>query len=112
MIDFKSMSKSYKILIYVMIILVICVPIGLIASGTAFGEWGPDELQQDIGFVPAGFASLNGLWHAPLDGYDLPGDHETIPTQTPGYYVSAIVGCLVVGGVAFLVSKALVKRND
>ena len=112
MIDFKNMDKTFKILIYAMIVLVICVPIGLIASGTAFGEWGPDELNQSIGYVPSGFASLTGLWHAPLDGYDLPGDHETIPTQTPGYYVSAIVGCLVVGGVAYLVSKAIVKRND
>ena len=112
MIDFKNLSPSFKILIYAMIVLVICVPVGLIASGTAFGEWGTDELQQDYGSVPAGFASLTGLWHAPLDGYDLPGNHETIPTQTPGYYVSAIVGCLVVGGVAFLVSKALIKRSD
>jgi len=112
MMDFKNMNKSFKILIYVMIALVICVPIGLIASGTAYGEWGPDELQQAIGYVPTGFASLNGLWQAPLDGYDLPGDHDTIPSQTPGYYVSAIVGCLVVGGIAYLISMALVKRKN
>lgn len=112
MIDFKNMDKTFKILIYAMIALIILVPIGLIASGTAYGEWGADELNQSVGYIPAGFASLNGLWHAPLDGYDLPGDHETIPTQAPGYYVSAIVGILVAGGVAYLVGKVIIKRND
>ncbi len=106
------MDKTLKILIIGMIVLVICVPVGLIAGGTAFGEWGPDELHAAIGYIPAGFQSFNGIWHAPLNGYDLPGDHETIPTQTPGYYVSAIAGVLIVAGVAFLVGKAIIKRND
>jgi len=108
----KPMDKTLKILIYALIVFVICVPVGLIASGTAFGEWGPDELNQSVGYIPAGFASLNGLWNAPLVGYDLPGNHQTIPTQTPGYYVSAIVGVFVVGGIAYVIGKAIVKRND
>ncbi len=112
MMNFRKMDRTFKVLILAMIVLVVCVPIGLIASGTAFGEWGPDELQAAIGYIPAGFGSLNGLWHAPLQDYDLPGNHETIPTQTPGYYVSAIVGALVVGGVAYLVGKSIVKRSD
>jgi cobalt/nickel transport system permease protein/cobalt/nickel transport protein len=109
---FNKMDKTFKVLVIALIILVVLVPIGLIASGTAFGEWGPDELQQAVGYVPAGLQHLTGLWSAPLDGYDLPGDHSTIPTQTPGYYVSAIVGVLVVGLIAYGIGKVIIKRND
>ena len=109
---FKNLDRTFKVLVIALIVLVVLVPIGLIASGTAFGEWGPDELQQAVGFVPAGLQQMTGLWSAPLDGYDLPGDHTTIPTQTPGYYVSAIVGVVVVGLVAYGVGKVVIKRND
>jgi hypothetical protein len=110
--EFNLKDKTFKTLIIALVVLVVLVPIGLIASGTAFGEWGPDELQQDVGYVPTGLAQLTGLWHAPLDGYDLPGDHETIPTQTPGYYVSAIVGVICVGLIAYGIGKVIIKRND
>jgi len=112
MMSFKNMDKTFRVLIYAMIALVILVPIGLIATGTAYGEWGPDELQQAVGYVPAGLQQLNGLWSAPLQDYGLPGQGDTLPEQTPGYYVSAIVGCVVVGGVAYLLGKTIIKRND
>ena len=106
------MDRTFKVLLIALVVLVVLVPIGLIASGTAFGEWGPDELQQAVGYVPAGLQSLTGLWSAPLDGYDLPGNHDTIPTQTPGYYVSALVGVGVASVIAYGVGKALIKRTD
>jgi hypothetical protein len=109
---FNKMDKTFKVLVIALIILVVLVPVGLIASGTAFGEWGPDELQRAVGYVPAGLAHLTGLWSAPLAGYDLPGDHKTIPTQTPGYYVSAIVGVICVGLIAYGIGKVIIKRND
>ncbi|HVP95548.1 PDGLE domain-containing protein [Methanoregula sp.] len=109
---FNNMDKTFKVLVIALIGLIVLVPIGLIASGTAFGEWGPDELQQAVGFVPAGLQQMTGLWSAPLDGYDLPGDHETIPTQTPGYYVSAIVGVVAAGLIAYGVGKVIIKRDD
>jgi hypothetical protein len=109
-LSFKD--NTFRVLIIALVVLVVLVPIGLIASGTAFGEWGPDELQQAVGYVPAGLQNLNSLWNAPLAGYDLPGQHDTIPTQTPGYYVSALVGVLVAFGIAYFVGKALIKRND
>jgi cobalt/nickel transport system permease protein/cobalt/nickel transport protein len=109
---FNKLDKTFRTLIICLIILMVLVPIGLIASGTAFGEWGPDELQQAVGYVPAGLQQMTGLWSAPLNGYDLPGDHTTIPTQTPGYYVSAIVGVVGAGLIAYGVGKLIIKRND
>ncbi|MGA2104954.1 MAG: PDGLE domain-containing protein [Methanoregula sp.] len=109
---FNKLDKTFKVLVIALIVLMVCVPVGLIASGTAFGEWGPDELQQAVGYVPTGFQQLTGLWSAPLDGYDLPGNHPDIPTQTPGYYVSAIVGVLVAAAIAYGIGKVIIKRND
>ena len=86
--------------------------VGLIATGTAFGEWGPDELQSAVGFVPTGLQQLSDLWTPLLPDYDFPGGHDTLATQAPGYYVSAIVGSVIVGGVAFLIGKAVIKRDD
>ncbi|MFZ1127185.1 PDGLE domain-containing protein [Methanoregula sp.] len=106
------MDKTLKVLIIAMAVLVIIVPIGLIATGTAFGEWGPDELQQAVGFVPAGLQQLSDLWHPLLPDYDFPGGHETLPTQAPGYYISAIVGVLICAGVGYLVAKAIIRRTD
>ncbi len=106
------MDKTFKILIIALAVLVVFVPIGLIASGTAFGEWGPDELQQAVGYVPAGLQQLSDLWHPLLPDYDFPGGHDTMPSQTPGYYVSAIVGVLICAGVGYLVAKAIIKRTD
>ena len=109
---FNNLDRTFKVLFIALIVLMVLVPIGLIASGTAYGEWGPDELQQAVGYVPAGLQNLNGLWSAPLADYDLPGQHDTIPTQTPGYYVSAIVGVLIASAVAYGVGKAIIKRTD
>lgn len=107
------MDKTLKVLIIAMAVLVIIVPIGLIATGTAFGEWGTDELQESIGYVPAGLEQLSTLWSPLLPDYDFAGgEHDTLPTQAPGYYVSAIIGVLLCAGVGYLVGKAIIKRTD
>ena len=57
---FNKLDKTFKVLVIALIVLVVLVPIGLIASGTAFGEWGPDELQQAVGYVPVGLQQMTG----------------------------------------------------
>jgi hypothetical protein len=106
------MDRTFKILIIAMAVLVVLVPIGLIASGTAYGEWGPDELQQEVGYVPTGLQQLSGLWTPPLPDYDFPGGHDTLPSQAPGYYFSAIIGGLICAGGGYLVAKTIIKRTD
>jgi len=112
MIDFKHMDKTFKVLICALVVLVILVPIGLIATGTAYGEWGPDELKDAVGYIPAGLQQLSDLWTPLMPDYDFPGGHDTLPAQAPGYYVSAIVGVLLCAGVGYVVGKAIIKRTD
>ena len=75
------------------------VPLGLLATGTAFGEDGPDELdlqRYGLSAVPTGLSKYTDWWsHALFPGYDFKdGGHPTI-----GYYASAVVGTLLIGGV-------------
>ena len=44
--------------------------IGLLASGTAWGEWGVDELKtMGLGSIPQGLQKLAGWWPAPMPDY-------------------------------------------
>ena len=78
------MDRTFKVLLIALVVLVVIVPIGLIATGTAFGEWGPDELQQAVGYVPSGLEHLSGLWTPLLPDYDFPGGHDTLPPRLRG----------------------------
>jgi cobalt/nickel transport system permease protein len=82
-------------------VLILISPIGLLAPGTAWGEWGAEELT-GMGFssIPQGFAKLSTLWSAPLPDYDLPALGNT----TAAYILSAVVGILVVSLVVWLFS--------
>ncbi len=64
------MDKKLRNLIIALLIIAIVTPIGLIAAGETFGEWGGEELVEKIGYVPQGIGSL---WNAPLSDYGIPG---------------------------------------
>lgn len=79
-------------IISLLIGLIIISPLGLLASGTAWGEWGADEIADDtsagsaLGFVPDKLA--NGFnYEALLPDYSLAG----LP-DIAGYILSAVVG--------------------
>ena len=50
------MEKLLRNLLIGLAILIVLVPLGLLAVGTAFGEWGPEELVAEAGLnaIPAG----------------------------------------------------------
>lgn len=74
--------------------LVLLTPLGILAVGSAWGEWAPTELP---GQAPAGLQRLFTLWNAPLARYT----PSFIPNAFAGYLVSAVLGV----GVIFLVSR-------
>lgn len=88
-------------------VLVVASPLGLLAPGTAWGEWGTEELaSMGLGTIPAGLEKLSSLWGAPLAGYDLP----VLGNINLGYMLSALVGILVVGVVVWLFTLLLTRR--
>jgi cobalt/nickel transport system permease protein len=79
--------------------LVIASPIGLLAPGTAWGEWSTAQLT-GIGLqsIPVGMEKLSNLWGAPLAGYNL----RALGNTNLGYLLSATLGIVVIVVVVWL----------
>lgn len=100
------MFKNYRNLWLALGALVILTPLGLIATGTAFGEWGVDQLQEEVGFIPAGLERMASLWtHAPLADYGIAGFDANFMQSAAGYIISAGVGVVLVIAIILIFSK-------
>ncbi|MBK1811094.1 cobalt transporter CbiM [Clostridium sp. YIM B02505] len=102
--------------IYALIIGLVCLsPIGLLASGTAWGEWGSDEISSVItggkalGYIPKGMESGFSL-SALMPDYSIKG----IPDYF-GYILSAVAGVailLIIFRVIASIKKDVTKVNN
>jgi hypothetical protein len=85
----------------------LATPIGLLASGTAWGEWGVNELKtMGLGYIPQGLQKLAGWWPAPMPDYGLPRVAAVI-----GYILSAFVGIILIGTLTWLLGRWLSRKN-
>ena len=103
-----------KAVLAVFIGAIILSPLGLLTSGTAYGEWAPDEVKQLIGYVPQGMAKYADKWHALMPDYSLPKFGESFMSQSMGYVLSALVGILIISALILLSAKLtrrLERRN-
>ena len=90
-------------------VMIVLVPVGLLAPGTAWGEWGTQKLSGlGLAFIPAGIARLSGLWTAPLPGYALPA----MKNASLGYILSGITGTIVIGIVVWLFTMLVTARKS
>ena len=88
--------------------LALAVPVGLLASGTAWGEWGLQQFKTlGLGFVPTGLQNFQGWWHAPLPGYGLPRIAASV-----GYVLSAFMGMGLVAGLLWVAGKSLIGKPN
>ena len=99
--------------------LIILSPLGLIIpdhfkAGSAWGEWGADEMQKLVGYVPKGLEKLSGLWKAPMPDYAFKGwEEKPLAGLSIAYIASAVIGILTCIAVAFLLAKFLSwKRKE
>jgi cobalt/nickel transport system permease protein len=98
----------WRIFWIILAVMVCLVPLGLLAPGTAWGEWGTQQLSGlGLAFIPQGMARLSGLWSAPLAGYDLP----PLKNVNLGYILSGIVGTIVIGIVVWLFTMLVTVRK-
>jgi cobalt/nickel transport system permease protein len=90
-------------------VLIIASPLGLLAPGTAWGEWGAEELTNlGLSSVPSGLQKLSTLWGAPLADYDLPA----LGNANLGYIFSALAGIAITALVVWLFTLLLTSRNE
>lgn len=104
--------SRYKAFFIGIITLVLISPLGLLATGTAWGEWGTDEIQEQLGYVPKGFEKISTLWSAFMPDYTVPGLGEGFFQTSAGYIASGIVGALLIAMVMLLSSKFIVRKNS
>ncbi len=97
---------KYKKLYLWLLGLVVATPLGLLASGAVWGEWGSDEIKNQVGFVPQGMKSLESFWSGLLAGYNLSG-FDGFFLKSVGYIISAIVGVALIFLIFKLVSLGL-----
>jgi cobalt/nickel transport system permease protein len=93
-------KASYRPLWVFLTILVLLTPLGLIAAGTPWGEWGKEELGQLLGYVPSGIERFEGAWKGVLPGYGQ--ESEGSPLL---YVISALAGSDLVVGAIYLWSR-------
>jgi hypothetical protein len=99
------------------LVLVILSPLGLIMpeflkSGSAWGEWGIDEIQSLIGYSPEGLKRSLAIWNPPIPDYAFKGwEKAGLDRLSLAYLFSAAVGVLAVIIFTFLVGKLLTKKS-
>jgi len=102
------MFKKFSKLWIALGVFILLSPVGLIATGTAFGEWGLDQLPEEVGFVPAGLARFADLWSkAPMPDYGVPGLDANFMQSAAGYILSALVGAILIIAIVSLFSKVV-----
>lgn len=85
----------------ILAVLVILTPLGLLAPGTAWGEWSAGELKNlGLGFIPAGIQKWEGAWSSLIPNYRVPG----LGTKT-GYVLSAVLGVVFILAVFWFLTR-------
>ena len=95
--------RTVRPLLIGLAILMVLSPLGLLAAGTAWGEWAPGQLPPSGpggGGTPAGLERLSSFWIAPIPDYAPPFMHS----ETFGYILSAVFGAGLIALAFFAIS--------
>ncbi|MGN0287649.1 MAG: cobalt transporter CbiM [Atopobiaceae bacterium] len=82
------------------------VPLGLLASGDAWGEWSTEDVAVSVGYTPAGMSG-GWEWHSMLPDYSL----GALPDWA-GYLLSAVVGVALLVIVFRLIAAGMRTKVD
>ena len=99
-------------------VLIVLSPLGLILpkhlkAGSAWGEWGADEMRKLVGYAPKGLEKLSSLWNAPMPDYAPKGwEEKGLAHLSFAYIISALAGIAAIVIIVLLIGKALSKKGD
>jgi cobalt/nickel transport protein len=94
-----------------LIVLVLLSPLGLLAQGTAWGEWGLDAIKQNLGFIPQGMSRCPQIIKVSLPDYGIPGFDKTFFQAALGYIFSALIGIGLIALIFWLLSKLFPEKT-
>lgn len=99
----RGVFRSTRSLWAVLAVLLILTPLGILAVGTAWGEWGPDDFasadtrreiaaaslgKQPPATTPSGLERLSSIWTAPIPDYA----PTFLRDESFGYFLSGMMG--------------------
>ena len=98
-----------------LLIMALLTPLGILLpekfkAGGAWGEWGKDELEKLLGYVPKELAKWGDLWKAPIPDYNFGGEETSTRVRVISYVASGFLGIGVLTLIMFLISR-LLKRH-
>ena len=86
--------------------LLLLTPLGLLARGTAWGEWSSGELGRLLAYVPSGLERLSASRPgAPFPDYSLPAAAGGTWSGALLYVLCALLGAAAVAGLMFLLGR-------
>lgn len=106
--DAESGSSSLVPVAVLVGVLAIATPLGLLAEGTAWGEWGTDEIAEVAGLAQAPAGMANGFeWQAIMPDYALAG----LP-DAAAYILSAVIGIALLAVIFRLAASFAPARRS
>jgi len=102
----------------IILIMIILSPLGIILpeifkAGSAWGEWGPDELKELVGFIPQGMEKLSSLGKPIFPDYNLKiWENGDLFYQCIGYIISGFIGVGILILITYILGKILSKKED
>ena len=120
-VGLTSQPASPQRLWWMVVALMLFTPLGILAAGTAWGEWTAADFQNSHARTqietvsssqpppsqaPAGLQKLANIWTAPFPGYA----PKVVKSPGFGYFLSAMFGVGLLG-LASLLARALAKRH-
>lgn len=103
---YEGTIKKIKPIYGLIMSLIVLSPLGILATGVAWGEWGSEEIKELLGFIPKGIE--NGFhFNALMPDYTILDIQEFI-----AYFLSAVVGVVLILSITRLMSIRRFKGKN
>ncbi|OGP76157.1 MAG: hypothetical protein A2Z13_00335 [Deltaproteobacteria bacterium RBG_16_64_85] len=109
--------REYRKFLVALIVMALLSPLGLylpriLKAGSAWGEWGVDEIREMVGYEPQGMKKTAEVWKAPMPDYAIPGqENAPLPRLSLFYILSGFLGILLCGGGTWLLGRWLAGKR-
>ena len=110
------MTRFQKKLWIGLLIMTLLTPLGILLSEKfkaegAWGEWGTDQLEKLLGYVPEGLKRWADLWKAPIPNYNFGGEGASRTLQVLSYVVSGLLGIGICVFVVYMIARFLARHG-
>lgn len=110
--NLQNEVPRWRKLVPVLGVMILISPIGLLAKGTAWGEWNASEIKAKFGYVPAGMEKFSAFWkHIIFPNYSIVGFDQNFWQQAVIYILAAIIGVIIIILGTFFIGKSITKGD-